>query len=129
MNLIEKITAKQIRTDIPEFRVGDTINVGVKIKEGSKERVQAFEGIVVAIQGRGIGRTVIVRKLSSGVGVERTFPVNSSIIDSIKVVRKGKVRRAKLRYLRTLKKQPRIKERNDNTKQKETKLGSVPYFC
>lgn len=121
MNLIEKITAKQTRTDIPEFRVGDTINVGVKIKEGSKERVQAFEGIVVAIQGRGIGRTVIVRKLSSGVGVERTFPVNSPIIDSIKVVRKGKVRRAKLRYLRTLKKQPRIKERNDNTKQKETK--------
>ncbi|HIU23050.1 MAG TPA: 50S ribosomal protein L19 [Candidatus Fimihabitans intestinipullorum] len=121
VNLIEKITAKQIRTDIPEFRVGDTINVGVKIKEGSKERVQAFEGIVVAIQGRGIGRTVIVRKLSSGVGVERTFPVNSPIIDSIKVVRKGKVRRAKLRYLRTLKKQPRIKERNDNTKQKETK--------
>lgn len=112
MNLIEKITAKQIRTDIPEFRVGDTINVGVKIKEGSKERVQAFEGIVMAIQGRGIGRNVIVRKLSAGVGVERTFPVNSPVIENITVVRKGKVRRAKLHYLRTLLKKPKIKERN-----------------
>ena len=111
MNVIDKITAKQIRTDIPEFRVGDTINVGVKIVEGKRERVQDFEGIVMAIQGSGISKNFIVRKISQGVGVERTFPMNSPVIDSITVVRKGKVRRAKLNYLRTLVKQPKIKER------------------
>lgn len=111
MNVIDKITAKQIRTDIPEFRVGDTINVGVKIIEGKRERVQDFEGIVIAIKGSGISKNFIVRKISQGVGVERTFPMNSPIIDSITVVRKGKVRRARLFFLRTLVKQPKIKER------------------
>ena len=111
MNVIDKITAKQIRTDIPEFRVGDTIKVGVKIVEGKRERVQDFEGIVMAIQGSGISKNFIVRKISQGVGVERTFPMNSPVIDNITVVRKGKVRRAKLNYLRTLVKQPKIKER------------------
>lgn len=100
MNLIEKITKSQIRTDIPEFRVGDTVVVGVKIVERGKERVQDFEGIVIAIKNRGIGRNFVVRKTSGGVGVERTFPVNSPIIDKVTVVRKGKVRRAKLNYLR-----------------------------
>jgi large subunit ribosomal protein L19 len=112
VNVIDKITAKQIRNDIPEFRVGDTINVGIKIKEGNKERVQAFEGIVMAIKGSGISKTFTVSKISGGVGVERTIPMNSPIIDSIKVVRKGKVRRAKLGYLRSIVGQPKIKERN-----------------
>lgn len=111
MNVIDKITAKQIRTDIPEFRVGDTIVVGVKIVEGKRERVQDFEGIVIAIKGSGISRNFIVRKISQGVGVERTFPMNSPIIDSIRVTRKGKVRRARLNFLRSLVKQPKIKER------------------
>ena len=100
-----------LRTDIPEFRVGDTINVGVKIIEGKRERVQDFEGIVIAIKGSGISKNFVVRKISQGVGVERTFPMNSPIIDSITVVRKGKVRRARLFFLRTLVKQPKIKER------------------
>ena len=113
MNLVEKITKSQIRTDIPEFRVGDTVRVDVKIIEGKRERIQAFEGIVKAIQGSGVGKTFTVRKLSSGIGVERIFPVNSPKIVTVEVVRKGKVRRAKLNYLRTLKKQPRIKERRD----------------
>ncbi len=112
MNLIEKITKSQIRTDIPEFRVGDTVVVGVKIVERGKERVQDFEGIVIAIKNRGIGRNFVVRKTSGGVGVERTFPINSPIIDKVTVVRKGKVRRAKLNYLRDMTKQPKIKERN-----------------
>lgn len=111
MNLIDKITQKQIRTDIPEFRVGDNIIVNVKIVEGKRERIQAFEGLVMAIQGSGIGRTFVVRKISGGVGVERTFPMNSPVIDSISVVRKGKVRQAKLYYIRDMVKKPKIKER------------------
>ena len=116
MNLIDKITANQIRTDIPEFRVGDTIKVGVKITEkdskgNEKIRVQAFEGLVMAIQGSGVSKTFIVRKVSGGVGVERTFPMNSPVIDSIEVARRGKVRRAKLDYIRNMVKQPKIKER------------------
>ena len=111
MNLVEKITAKQIRTDLPEFRVGDTVSVGWKVIEGKRERVQEFEGIVIKIQNGGIGKNFTVRKISGGVGVERTFPMNSPKIDSIKVVRLGKVRRAKLNYLRDLESQPKIKER------------------
>jgi large subunit ribosomal protein L19 len=111
MNLVDKITAKQIKTDVPEFRVGDTVRVDVKIVEGKRERIQAFEGIVIAIKNSGIAKNFVVRKISQGVGVERTFPVNSPIIDKIEVVRKGKVRRAKLNYLRTMVKQPKIKER------------------
>ena len=111
-NIVDKITEKQLRNDIPEFRVGDTVVVGVKIIERGKERVQDFEGIVTAIKNRGIGRNFVVRKTSGGVGVERTFPINSPIIDKVTVVRKGKVRRAKLNYLRDMTKQPKIKERN-----------------
>ncbi|MEG0021676.1 MAG: 50S ribosomal protein L19 [Bacilli bacterium] len=111
MNIIDKITANQIRTDLPEFRVGDTVKVDVKIVEGKRQRIQAFEGIVIAIKGSGIAKNFIVRKLSQGVGVERTFPMNSPVVDSITVLRKGKVRRARLNYLRTLIKQPKIKER------------------
>lgn len=112
MNLIDKITKSQIRTDLPEFRVGDTIIVGVKVQEGNKTRIQEFKGVVMAIQGSGISKTFIVRKMSAGVGVERTFPMNTPIIDFIKVERKGKVRQAKLGYLRNSIKQIKIKERN-----------------
>lgn len=117
MNLIDKITEKQIRNDIPEFRVGDTIKVNVKIVEGKRERIQAFEGLVMAIQGSGVSKNFIVRKVSGGVGVERTFPINSPVIDSIEIVRTGRVRQAKLGYIRTMVKQPKIKER----RAKETK--------
>lgn len=117
MNLVEKITKSQIRTDLPEFRVGDTVRVDLKIEEKDskgnvKTRIQAFEGLVMAIQGSGVGKTFVVRKMSAGVGVERTLPVNSPKIDKITIVRKGKVRRAKLGYIRKSLKQPKIKERN-----------------
>lgn len=116
MNLVDKITKSQIRTDIPEFRVGDTVRVNVRIKEtdskgNDKFRIQAFEGVVMAIQGSGISKNFIVRKVSSGVGVERTFPINSPLIDKITIIRVGKVRRAKLYYLRSRSgKSARIKE-------------------
>ena len=113
MNLVEKITKSQIRTYIPEFRVGDTVRVDVKIIEGKRERIQAIEGIVISIQGSGVGKNFIVRKISGGVGVERTFPVNSPKVAAVTVIRKGKVRQAKIgAYLRKSIKQPRIKERN-----------------
>ena len=117
MNLIDKITKSQIRTDLPEFRVGDNVKVNLKIEEkdskGNKKiRIQAFEGLVMAIQGSGVSKTFTVRKISGNVGTEKTLPVNSPKIDSIEVVRKGKVRRAKLNYIRDLKKTPKIKERN-----------------
>ena len=112
MNVIDKITAKQIRTDLPEFRVGDQISVGLKIVEGNKERVQAFEGTVTAIQGSGVSRTFTVRKVSGGIGVERTIPFNSPTIDSITIVRKQVARRAKIgNWLRSSSKQPKLKER------------------
>ena len=113
MNKVEEITKSQIRTDIPDFRVGDTVRVNYKIKEGNKERIQAFEGIVMAIQGAGVSKNFIVRKKSQGIGVERTFPMNTPLIDSLEVVRKGRVRRAKLGFIRSLVSQPKIKERRD----------------
>lgn len=117
MNLVEKITKKQIRTDLPEFRVGDTVRVDLKIEEvdaqgNKKTRIQAFEGLVMAIQGSGISKTFVVRKVSGNVGVEKTLPVNSPKIDTITVIKKGKVRRAKLNYIRNSSKTPKIKERN-----------------
>ena len=110
-NLIEKITEKQINPNIPEFRSGDTVRVNVWVKEGKKERIQAFEGLVVSIQGGSVSKTFTVRKKSGSVGVSRTFPVNSPVIDSIVVIKKGKVRRAKLNYIRKSSKTPKIKER------------------
>ena len=110
--LIAEITKEYMKNDVPEFRPGDTVKVFVKIKEGDKERIQLFEGLVIKRRGGGISETFTVRKISYGVGVERTFPVNAPIIDKIQVVRKGKVRRAKLNYIRTLSaKAARIKER------------------
>ncbi len=112
MNKIEKITSEQLNPTVPEFRVGDTVNVGVKIIEGKKERVQAYEGIVISRKGSGISETFTVRKMSGGVGVERTFPVHSPKLDSITVTRKGKARRAKLYYARDVVGQFKLKERN-----------------
>ncbi len=111
MNLIDKINAEQVKLDIPEFRVGDTVRVDYKIKEGNKERIQAYEGLVVGRKGGSVSETFTVRKISSGVGVERTFPIHSPKIAGITVVRKGKVRRAKLTFLRGMVGQYRIKER------------------
>lgn len=111
VNVIDKITKKQINPNIPEFRVGDTVKVNVKIIEGNKERVQAYEGVVTARKGGGVSETFTVRKESYGVGVERVFPINSPKIDSIEVLRHGKVRRAKLNFLKNVVGQYRIKER------------------
>ncbi|NGZ75528.1 50S ribosomal protein L19 [Saccharibacillus alkalitolerans] len=111
MNLIQALTQEQLRKDIPSFRPGDTLKVHVKVIEGSRERIQLFEGVVIKRKGGGIAETFTVRKISYGVGVERTFPINSPKIDKIEVVRHGKVRRAKLYYLRELRgKAARIKE-------------------
>ena len=99
--IIKAIEQEQIRTDLPEFNVGDNVKVHVKIKEGNRERVQVFEGVVMKRQGGGARDTFTVRKISFNVGVERTFPVHSPKIEKIEVTRKGKVRRAKINYLRT----------------------------
>ena len=109
--LINAVTKGYMKNDVPEFRPGDTLRVHVRIKEGGKERIQIFEGLVMGRHGGGISETYTVRKISSGVGVERTFPVHSPAIDHIEVVKYGKVRRAKLNYLRTRTgKAARIKE-------------------
>lgn len=100
MELVRKVTENQMRNDIPDFKSGTTVIVNVRIREGEKERIQAFEGVVISREGRGIAEKYTVRKVSSGIGVERTFPVHSPIVESVKVVRRGKVRRAKLYYLR-----------------------------
>lgn len=115
--LLDKYIKKNLRTDIPAFRPGDTIRVHVKIKEGDKERLQAFEGVVLARKNTGMGETITVRKISFSHGVERIFPLNARVIDHIDFVRTGKVRRAKLYYLRALKgKAARLKERTDSTR-------------
>ena len=112
MNKIEEITNKQLNPNVPEFRVGDTVRVGVRIIEGKKERVQAFEGVVISRKGYGVSETFTVRKMSSGIGVERIFPIHSPKLDSIEVVRKGKARRAKLYYARDIVGQWKLEERN-----------------
>lgn len=111
LNLVSEITKSQIKENRPEVRPGYTVRVDVRIQEGAKSRIQAFEGLVIRVQGSGIGETFTVRKLSSGVGVERTFPINSPLIENVVVLRKGKVRRARLYYLRGRSgKSARIKE-------------------
>jgi len=110
--LLNKYIEKNRRTDLKEFRNGDTIKVHVRIKEGDKERLQAYEGVVIARNNSGMGETITVRKISFGQGVERIFPLNGRMIDHIDIVRTGKVRRSKLYYLRALKgKAARLKER------------------
>lgn len=111
MNIVQAITEEQLRKDLPNFRPGDTLKVHVKVIEGTRERVQLFEGVVIKRRGGGISETFTVRKISYGVGVERTFPLHSPKIDKLEVARRGKVRRAKLYYLRELRgKAARIKE-------------------
>ena len=112
MNIIQALEQEQLRTDIPAFAPGDTVRVHVKVVEGTRERIQMFEGVVIARQGTGVRETFTVRRISYGVGVERTFPVHSPRIEKIDVLRKGIVRRAKLYYLRNLTgKAARIKEK------------------
>ena len=112
MNVLDRIEQQQLRTDIPAFHPGDTLKVHVKIKEGDKERLQAFAGVVIARNNHGMGESITVRKISFGQGVERIFPLNARVIDHIDVVRTGRVRRAKLYYLRNLKgKAARLRER------------------
>ena len=109
--LIEEITKEQLRSDLPAFRPGDTVRVHVKVVEGTRERIQVYEGVVIKRRGGGISETFTVRKISYGVGVERTFPVHTPKIAKLEVIRRGKVRRAKLYYLRNLRgKKARIKE-------------------
>ena len=111
LSLVDKITKSQLRTDIPDFKPGDTVKVNVRIREGEKSRIQVFEGVCVDRSNGGIGASFTVRKISSGIGVQRTFPLHSPIIEKIDVVRYGKVRRAKLSYLKGLSaKNARIKE-------------------
>lgn len=111
MNAIDKIELEQLKKKIPQFKPGDTVRVHIKIKEGEKERIQVFEGVVIAKKHGGIRETFLVRKVSFGIGVERIFPLQSPRIKKIDVIRRGKVRRAKLYYLRKLKgKAARIKE-------------------
>ena len=109
--LVEEITASQLRTDLPEFKSGDEIKVSVRIIEGNKSRIQVFQGVVIQRRGGGVNATFTVRKMSSGIGVERTFPLHSPNIAAIKVVRRGKVRRNKITYIRQRSgKSARIKE-------------------
>jgi large subunit ribosomal protein L19 len=111
-NIIAAIEAEQLKTDLPDFAPGDTVVVQVKVKEGTRERLQAFEGVVIAVRNRGLNSAFTVRKMSSGIGVERTFQTHSRQIDSIAVKRRGDVRQAKLYYLRELTgKAARIKEK------------------
>ncbi|HEX8639081.1 MAG TPA: 50S ribosomal protein L19 [Pyrinomonadaceae bacterium] len=117
MNRLDNIEQTQVRDNIPAFQSGDTVKVHVRIKEGNKERLQVFEGVVIARKHGGARETMTVRKVSFGVGVERIFPVNATVIDHIDVVRRGKVRRAKLYYLRNLRgKAARIKELDTRNK-------------
>ena len=112
MNIIEVLEQEQLRSDIPEFRAGDTVKVHAKIVEGNRARIQVFEGVVISRSGSGVRENFTVRRVSYGVGVERTFPVHSPRIDKIEVARRGIVRRAKLYYLRNLTgKAARIRER------------------
>ena len=116
MNILDQLDAKSLRSDVPDFRPGDTLNVHVNIVEGSRSRVQVFKGFVLGRQGAGVHETFTVRKVSFGVGVERTFPVHSPVIEKIEVVTRGDVRRAKLYYLRELRgKAAKIKEKRETS--------------
>ena len=113
-NVIDALNAATLRDDVPPFRAGDTVKVHVKVVEGTRSRVKVFQGVVIRVQGSGVGRTFTVRKVSFGVGVERTFPLNSPIFEQIEIVTRGDVRRAKLYYLRNLRgKAAKIKERRE----------------
>ena len=125
MHHLDDVNAATLRDDIPAFRAGDTLKVHVKVIEGTRSRIQVFQGIVIRRHGSGVGETFTVRKVSFGVGVERTFPVHTPIIDKIEVVTRGDVRRAKLYYLRDLRgKAAKIKEKRDSSGKAEAKSGA-----
>lgn len=112
MQKLDALDAKSLKSDVPEFRSGDTVNVHVRVVEGNRERIQVFKGVVIRRQGHGVSETFTVRKISFGVGVERIFPVHSPVVDKIEVLSRGIVRRAKLYYLRDLRgKAARIREK------------------
>ena len=114
-NVVDQVASESLRDDLPEFRAGDTLKVHVKVIEGNRSRVQVFQGVCIKLQGSGVGRTFTVRKVSFGVGVERTFPLHTPIIDKIEVATRGDVRRAKLYYLRALRgKASKIKEKRED---------------
>ena len=114
MQKLSELDAKSLRSDVPAFNPGDTLNVHVRVVEGNRSRIQVFKGVVIRRQGAGVSETFTVRKISFGVGVERTFPVHTPVIDKIEVVTRGRVRRAKLYYLRSLRgKRARIRERRE----------------
>ena len=114
MNSLSDVEKSYLRQDVPEFRAGDTVRVQVKVKEGDKERLQAFQGVVVARKGSGTREMFTVRKISGGIGVERIFPLHAPVVDRVEVLRRGRVRRSKLYYLRNLRgKAARIEERRD----------------
>lgn len=124
MNLIDQIESQQIKKDLPDIHVGDTVKVPIKIVEGEKERTQIFEGVVIGMRGGGIRRTLTVRKISFGIGVERVFPIHSPSVGKIETIKRAKVRRAKLYYLRKLSgKAARLKELR-KPKKKQTKAKS-----
>jgi large subunit ribosomal protein L19 len=126
MNILDQLDAKSLRDDVPDFRPGDTLNVHVNIVEGNRSRVQIFKGFVMGRQGAGVHETFTVRKVSFGVGVERTFPVHSPVIEKIEVLTRGDVRRAKLYYMRDRHgKAARIREKRDNTTAKSSKSGKA----
>lgn len=115
--LLRELTQEQINTNLPDLKIGDTVKVSVRIVEGGKERLQSYEGVVIRMRGAGISKTFTVRKVFRGIGVERIFPVNSPMLESVKVIRSGIVRRAKLYYLRGLQeKASRLKERTDKNR-------------
>ena len=117
MKTLDAVDASSLKSGLPDFRAGDTLKVHVKVVEGNKTRVQVFQGVVIARSGAGVSETFIVRKVSYGVGVERTFPLHTPIIEKIEVVSRGDVRRAKLYYLRDLRgKKAKIRERRENVK-------------
>ena len=115
-NVLNELVSDTLRSDVPDFRAGDTIKVHVKVVEGNRSRIQVFQGVVIRIHGSGVGRTFTVRKISFGVGVERTFPLHTPVIEKIEIATRGDVRRAKLYYLRNLRgKAAKIKEKRETT--------------
>jgi len=125
MKKLDVIENEYLRTDVPDFRAGDTLKVHVKVREGEKERIQVFQGVVISRRGTGTSESFTVRKMSGGIGVERVFLLHSPIIDKLEVVRRGRVRRAKLYYLRGLRgKAARIEERRDERSVKQTSDSS-----
>ena len=125
MNIVENLEKDGMRTDLPKFDIGDTVKVFVKVVEGNRERLQGYEGVVIARKNGGIRETFTVRRVSFGVGIERIFPLHSPKIAKITVVRRGKVRRAKLNYLKKLVSQPKIKERGHGASKMTTEVSET----